>query len=133
MTAPRRTVLKHPALAYLIVAFTALCCTAVVHSPLLALVYLIPLAAAVYVARTATVVDDQGLHARAVFGSRTIGWHELVGLRLDRSGAVYAVDSAGGQLRLPCVRTTRLAPLIEAGAGRIPDPGAQSRAGQPPL
>jgi hypothetical protein len=124
MTATRRTVLKHPGLGYLIVAFTALCCTAVVHSPLLALVYLVPLAGALYVARTATVVDDRGLHARAVLGSRTVGWDELIGLRLDRSGAVYAVDSAGGQLRLPCVRSTRLEPLIEAGDGRIPDPAA---------
>ena len=124
MTATRRTVLKHSALAYLIVAFTALCCTAVVHSKLLALIYLVPLVAAVYVARTATVVDDQGVHARAVFGSRTVGWHELTGLRLDRSGAVYAVDSSGGQLRLPCVRSTRLDPLIAAGNGRIPDPAA---------
>jgi hypothetical protein len=124
MTAPRRTVLKHPALSYLIVAFTALCCTAVVHSPVLALVYLIPLAAAFYVARTATIVDDRGVHARAMFGSRTIGWDELVGLRLDRSGAVYAVDRAGGQLQLPCVRSTRLDELVAAGAGRIPDPAA---------
>ena len=53
-------------------AFIALCCTAVVHSPVLALVYLIPLAAALYVARTATVVDQPGLHARALFGSRTL-------------------------------------------------------------
>ena len=133
MTAPRRTVLKHPALAYLIVAFTALCCTAVVHSPLLALIYLVPVAAAVYVARTATVVDDQGVHARAMLGSRTIGWHELAGLRLDRSGAVYAVDSSGGQLRLPCVRSTRLDALIAAGAGRIPDPTVAGEAGRPSL
>jgi len=124
MTATRRTVLKHSALAYLIVAFTALCCTAVVHSALLALIYLAPLAAAVYVARTATVVDDQGVHARAVLGSQMVGWHELAGLRLDRSGTVYAVDSSGGQLRLPCVRSTRLEALIAAANGRIPDPTA---------
>jgi hypothetical protein len=37
---------------------------------------------------------------------------------------VYAVDSAGGQLKLPCVRSTRLDPLIAAGEGRIPDPAA---------
>jgi hypothetical protein len=122
MTATPRTVLKHPPTAYLIVAFTALCCTAVVHSKPLALIYLVPVAAALYVARTATVVDDSGVHARAILGSRTVGWHELAGLRLDRSGAVYAVDTSGSQVRLPCVRSTRLDPLITAGAGRIPDP-----------
>jgi hypothetical protein len=125
-TVTRRTVIKHSGLAYLIVAFTALCCTAVVQSPPLALVYLVPLAGALYIARTATVVDDHGLHARAMFGSRTVGWHELAGLRLDRSGAVFAVDTQGGQLKLPCVRSTRLEPLIAAGAGRIPDPAAAS-------
>ncbi|MBV9822245.1 MAG: PH domain-containing protein [Actinobacteria bacterium] len=124
MTAPRRTVLKHSALSYLIVAFLALCCTAVVHAPVLALVYLLPLGAALYVARTATVVDATGLHARALLGSRTLPWDQLAGLRLDRSGAVYAVDRAGGQLRLPCVRSTRLDALVAAGAGRIPDPAA---------
>lgn len=122
MTAIRRTVIKHQPLAYLIVAFLAICCTAVVHSPLLALIYLIPLAGALYIARTATVVDETGLHARAIFGSRLVSWNELVGLRLDRSGAVYAVDATGGQLKLPCVRSTRLDPLIAAGAGRLPDP-----------
>ena len=124
MTAPQRSVIKHPALAYLIVAFVALCCTAVAHSALLLLVYLAPLAAALYVARTATVVDEQGMHARAMFGSSTVGWDELAGLRLDRSGAVYAVDKAGGQLRLPCVRSTKLDALIAAAGGRIPDPAA---------
>lgn len=122
MTAIRRTVIKHQPLAYLIVAFTAVCCTAVVHSKLLALIYLIPLAGAVYIARTATIVDSAGLRARAIFGSRLVSWNELAGLRLDRSGAVYAVDSGGGQLKLPCIRSTRLDPLIAAGAGRIPDP-----------
>src|SRR4051794_29907396 len=126
MTVIQRTVLKHPGSAYLIVAFVALCLTAVVRSPVQALVYLIPVAGAVYVARTATVVDSAGLHARAVFGSQTVRWEQLRGLRLDPSGSVYAVDGDGTQLRLPCVRSTRLEPLIGAAAGRIPDPGGDS-------
>ncbi|HJQ02231.1 MAG TPA: PH domain-containing protein [Jatrophihabitans sp.] len=120
MTAIQRTVLKHPNSAYLIVAFVALCVTAVVRSPVQALVYLIPAVAAGYVARTATVVDERGLQARALLGSHTVSWDELRGLRLDPSGAVYAVDRSGGQLRLPCVRSTKLQPLIDAGGGRIP-------------
>lgn len=121
----QRTVLKHPGSAYLIVAFIALCLTAVVRSPLQALVYLIPVAGAVYVARTATVVDSVGLHARAVFGSQAVSWERLRGLRLEPSGTVYAVDDDGTQLRLPCVRSTRLQPLIDAAGGRIPDPAAE--------
>jgi hypothetical protein len=121
----QRTVLKHPGSAYLIVAFVALCLTAVVRSALQALVYLIPVAGAVYVARTATVVDSVGLHARAVFGSQVVRWEQLRGLRLDPRGSVHAVDDDGTQLRLPCVRATRLEPLIAAAAGRIPDPAAE--------
>jgi hypothetical protein len=122
----QRTVLKHPGSAYLIVAFVALCLTAVVRSPVQALVYLIPVAGAVYVARTATVVDSAGLHARAVFGSQSVSWERLRGLRLDPRGSVFAVDGDGTQLRLPCVRSTRLEPLIAAAGGRIPDPGGSS-------
>ncbi|MEO6703882.1 MAG: PH domain-containing protein [Jatrophihabitantaceae bacterium] len=121
MTAIQRTVLKHPASAYLIVAFVALCVTAVVRSPIQALVYLVPAFGALYVARTATVIDEQGVRAQAIFGSQLVSWQQLRGLRLDESGAVYAVDSDGTQLKLPCVRSTRLQPLIEAGAGRFPE------------
>lgn len=122
MTAMQRTVIKHPASGYLIVAFIALCATAVVRSPIQCLVYLIPLAGVGYLARTATVVDERGISARALFGSQLVAWGEIAGLRLDPSGSVYAVDRSGGQVRLPCIRSTRLEPLIVAGQGRIPDP-----------
>jgi hypothetical protein len=122
MPALPRTVIKHPGSSYLVVAFLAVCVTALLHSPLALLLYLLPLAVAFYVARTATVVDETGLTARAPFGSAHVGWGELRGLRLDPSGAVYAVSTANGQVRLPCVRSTRLERLIQASAGRIPDP-----------
>jgi hypothetical protein len=120
--ANERTVIKHPSSAYLIVVFVALCATAVVRSPIQALVYLIPAAGALYIARTATVVDDRGVTAQAVFGSQTVRWDDLTGVRLTNSGAVYAVDRSGTQLRLPCVRSTKLTPLITASGGRIPNP-----------
>lgn len=122
MTAMQRTVIKHPGSAYLIVAFMALCATAVVRSPIQCLIYLIPLAGVVYLRRTATVVDEHGISARALFGCQSTAWDELAGLRLDPSGSVYAVDRSGGQVRLPCVRSTRLDALVAAGQGRIPDP-----------
>lgn len=118
------TVIKHPNSAYLIVAFLLLCTMAMVRSPLQALFFLIPLACALYIARTATIVDSAGVSARALFGTETVNWTTLTGLHLAKSGAVYAVDSSGTQLRLPCVRSTRLSPLITASAGRIPDPAA---------
>ena len=116
--------IKHPNSAYLIVAFVALCSTAIVRSPIQAVIFLIPAAGAVYVWRTATIVDQNGVTAQAVFGSQTVGWDELTGLRLSGKGAVYAVDRAGTQLRLPCVRSTRLTQLIAASDGRIPNPAA---------
>ena len=125
MTEPQRTILKHPNSAYLIVAFALLCVTAVVRSPLLALIYLIPIAGALYIARTATIVDGDGITVRAIFGSYTVTWPELAGLRLNDKSAVYAVAHDGTQTRLPCVRATKLAPLISASAGRIPDPAAE--------
>lgn len=124
MTDVPRTVIKHPNSAWLIVAFVALCMTAVVRSPLQALVYLVPIAGGVYLARTATIVDDTGLTARAVLGTQSVAWSELAGLRLNHSTAVYAVDRDGTQLRLPCVRSTAIGPLIRAAGGRIPDPAA---------
>jgi hypothetical protein len=123
----RPTVIKHPNSAYLIVAFVALCMTALVHAPWHTLVYLIPIAGACYIIRTATVVDEKGLTARALFGSQTVRWDELVGLRLDPSGAVYAVDQDKTQFKLPCVRSTKLQLLVAASAGRIPDPTAEPK------
>ena len=117
-----RTVIKQPNSAYLIVGFVAICVTAVVRSPVQLLVYLIPAACAFYIARTATIVDSRGITARALFGSQRVSWEALRGLRLTDKGAVYAVDSDGTQLRLPCVRSTKLNPLITAGDGRIPNP-----------
>jgi hypothetical protein len=116
------TVIRHPNSAYFIVAFVALCATALVRGPLQALVYLIPLAAAVYIARTATIVGPDGLTARLLFGQQSVSWAELTGLRLADSGAVYAVADNNTQLRLPCIRSTKLAGLIAAADGRIPDP-----------
>ncbi len=121
MTESRRTVLKHPASAYLIVAFIAVCVTAAVHSPWALLVYLIPVAGALYIARTATVVDEVGLQARAMFGRQLVSWAEFRGLLLSESGGVYAVSTDGTQLKLPCVRSTKLQPLITAAGGRIPE------------
>jgi hypothetical protein len=125
MTEQRRTVIRHPNSAYLIVAFAVLCTTAIVRSPLQALLYLLPLTAVVYVVRTATIVDEAGLTARAIFGAAAVAWDDLAGLRLSDSGAVYAVDRSGFQVKLPVLRSTKLQPLITAAAGRIPDPNTE--------
>jgi hypothetical protein len=116
-----RTVIKHPNSAYFMVAFLVLCCTAVVRTPVLALVYLIPVLVMGYLVRTATVVDDRGITARALLGSQHVSWEELRGVRLTDQGAVYAVATDGTQLKLPCLRAGNLAPLVTASGGRVPD------------
>lgn len=121
MSALEPTVIRVPRSAYLVVGFTAICATAFVRSPLQALIYLLPLAAVFFVARTATIVDETGLTARAMFGSTTVTWAELKGLRIDPSGAVYASATDGTELRLPCVRRNELPTLVGASDGRIPD------------
>jgi hypothetical protein len=80
---------------------------------------IIPVLAAIFIARTATVVSAEGLRVRAAFGSRMLGWEQVRGLSVtDRS--VYAVLDDGA-VRLPCVRTADLSVIAEVSGGRLPD------------
>ena len=78
----------------------------------------IPVLAAVFIARTATFVDADGLRVRAAFGSRRLGWDEIRGLAV-RERDVYAVVEDGA-VRLPCVHVNSLAELARASGGRLP-------------
>jgi hypothetical protein len=79
---------------------------------------LVPIAAALYIGRTATVVDRAGIRVRAVLGSRRLRWDELRGLSVAGSN-VYAV-AADGSVRLPCVHVADLAAVSRASEGRLP-------------
>jgi hypothetical protein len=81
-------------------------------------VFLVPLLAAVYIARTATIVGADGVRIRAAFGTRALTWDEIRGLSIG-GGNVYAVQ-ADGAIRLPCVRVANLAELARASGGRLP-------------
>ena len=81
--------------------------------------FVLPLVAACYIARTATVVNASGITVRALFGAREFGWDEIRGLSLTGT-TVYAV-LADGSVRLPCVRLTDLAALSRASGGRLPE------------
>ena len=83
------------------------------------LLLLIPIAAAVFIARTRTRVDERGVSVHALFGRRLLPWIEVRGLSVtDRS--VYAV-CADGAVRLPCVRVGDLHAIAAASGGRLPD------------
>jgi len=82
------------------------------------LILLIPIIAAVFIARTATFVSPDGLRIRAVLGSRRLPWSTIRGLSIS-GRSVYAVV-AGGAVRLPCVRMNNLAELSRASGGHVP-------------
>jgi len=131
---PTSRIFRLPTLAYGIVLVVAFCVTAFapgprsglrdgdsssLNSPLWWLIYLIPVAAAVYIARTATFVDpDAGIRVRALIGHRTMPWADVRGLSVtDRS--VYAV-TADAAVRLPCVRVSDLAAVSAGSGGHLP-------------
>lgn len=83
------------------------------------LLLIIPVIAAVVIARTATVVDADGITVRLAFGRRRLTWDQVRGLSIDQR-SVYAV-SAGGAVRLPCVRVADLAAVSKASGGHLPE------------
>jgi hypothetical protein len=84
-----------------------------------ALLILIPILAAAFIARTRTVVDKSGVSVRAVFGTRHLPWSEIRGLSVAER-TVYVVGQ-DGSVRLPCVRISDLAAVSKASGGRLPE------------
>ena len=111
-------VFRLPRSAYLAVLFLALCVTPLVQHPLVAILYVIPVAGAVFIARTATIVDEDGIAVRALIGRRLLPWNEVRGLSVT-GRSVYAVTDDGA-VRLPCVRVSDLAALSGASGGHVP-------------
>jgi Bacterial PH domain len=85
----------------------------------LTLLYLIPVLAAVFIARTSTRVDSSGIRVSAIFGSRMLDWTQVRGLSVTGRN-VYAVTE-GGSLRLPCVRQRDLTAIAQASGGALPE------------
>jgi hypothetical protein len=84
-----------------------------------AVLVIIPVLVALYIARTATVVVPAGIQVRALLGSRQIGWSKVRGLSVNgRSVYVVCVD---GTIRLPCVKVSDLAAVARASGGRLPE------------
>jgi hypothetical protein len=111
-------VFRVPRSAYLAVLILALCVTAVVQHPLAALVYLVPIGAAVFIARTATIVDDNGITVRALLGRTSLPWTDIRGLSVTGRNVYVVTDDAA--LRLPCVRISDLAAISAASGSHLP-------------
>jgi hypothetical protein len=82
------------------------------------LIMIVPVVAAIFIARWATIVDARGITVRAAFGKTRLGWDEIRGLSVD-GRSVYAV-TPDGSWRLPCVHVANLAELSRASGGRLP-------------
>ncbi|MEP7177810.1 MAG: PH domain-containing protein [Pseudonocardiales bacterium] len=95
-----------------------------------ALLILIPVVAALFIARTRTVVDDTGVSVRALFGTRHLSWPEIRGLSVtDRTVYLVCHD---GSVRLPCVRISHLAAVSKASGGRLPEVAEATPKAAPP-
>jgi hypothetical protein len=81
--------------------------------------FAIPVLAAVFIARTATIVSSEGVTVRAAFGSRRLPWDDVRGLSVSERSVYAVVDD--GAVRLPCVRTGDLATVSRASGGRLPE------------
>ncbi|MCU1641098.1 MAG: Low molecular weight protein antigen [Nocardia sp.] len=84
--------------------------------------FAIPVAVAVWIERTRTTVSESGIDARSMFSTRHIDWSEVKGLRLPKRGYLQLHLADDSDVRLPAVSYDRLADLVAASGGRIPDP-----------
>jgi Bacterial PH domain len=107
-----------PRSAYLVVVMLVLGVTVLVQHPLGLVAYLIPIAGIVYIQRTATIVDGEGITVRAMLGQTQLRWEQVRGLSVT-GRSVYAVTDDGA-VRLPCVRIADLAAVAAASHGRLP-------------
>jgi len=81
---------------------------------------IIPVAAAVFIARTQTRVDRDGLRVRLALGTHGLAWADISGLHVAPR-AIYAVARDGGAIRLPCVRVPDLPAIARLSGGRLPE------------
>ena len=83
---------------------------------------LVPVALAVYVLRNRTTVTNEGLVLRSTFGSRTVAWADIKGVRFPKRGWARADLTDDTEVPMPAVGFDRIRELSEASGGRIPDP-----------
>ena len=83
---------------------------------------LIPVLLSALIVRLRTVADDDGVTVRKLFGSRTVSWDDIDGLRFNRGSWGRAHLKSGEDVRLPAVSFAILPQLTAASAGRVPNP-----------
>lgn len=118
----------------LLAAFSLAVCVSPVAlaSPALAVLFLVPLAFAVWVLRSGVDVDTEGVTVRALLGRRRFGWAEVAALRLGRRGELWLALHNGRTVRLPVARARHLPALSAASGGRFDAP-APAQGGSGPV
>jgi hypothetical protein len=122
----KRVVFRVPAVGILAALLLAACATPVAVTLRGAgwFIYLVPLAIIVFVMRTRTIADADGLVARTVFGRTVIPWSGLRSLRVREKSWVRAVLDGDREVTLPAVRTSSITLLSSVSGGLVPDPSA---------
>jgi hypothetical protein len=114
---------RTPRTALTAVLVLAICVLPLASSaPWLAVLWLLPVAAAAWVLRAGVDVDRTGLTVRALLGSRRLAWNEVAGLQVGDRGRLVAVLRGGGAVRLPVLRPRHLPLVAAASGGRVPAP-----------
>lgn len=120
---PARVTFRVPTTALLAVAFMLFCATPFAFAaPGAAVIYILPLAAAVWVVRNRTTVDAERIEVRYTFGHRALDWSQVAALRVVERGWVRAVLADSSEVVLPAVRLRHVPVMAAVSRGRIPDP-----------
>ncbi|MEU6581179.1 PH domain-containing protein [Nocardia sp. NPDC046763] len=117
-------VIRVPRLAHLGV-FILLFCVAFAFfgwPQVLWILFAIPAVVVVWIERTRTTVSDNGIDTRTLFSGRHIDWADVRGLRIPKRGYLQLHLADDSDVTLPAVGYNRLADLVAASGGRIPDP-----------
>jgi hypothetical protein len=112
--------MAHFATGFLVLALLAVVLGAKWTAPLL----VIPVILSAYIVRLRTVADHDTVTARSLFGSETLRWDDIEGLRFSKGSWARAQRKDGRKLRLPAVTFATLPQLTEVSAGRVPNPYA---------
>jgi Bacterial PH domain len=120
----RRYVIRIPKLAYLAVLmlFISVSFPVIGWPAGFGWLLIFPIGVAVWVVRSRTVLTEEGLELRSAFGSRSVAWTDVEGVRFPKRGWARAHLKDGTEVTLPAVGFDRLRELAAASGGRIPDP-----------
>lgn len=87
-----------------------------------ALLLVIPVVLSLVIVRYRTTADRDGVTARTLWGSETVRWADIDGLRFGRRAWALARRRDGSELSLPAVTFATLPLLTSASGGRVPNP-----------